>query len=59
MAAVDVGERMFLWCHGGPSVGRAEHVPPPAEVELVGGTDVLVDDGPPEQWSYGLVPGGC
>jgi len=46
---------MLLWCEGGPSLGRATHYPPPFEIEVDGGTYVLVDDGPIEEWRYSFV----
>jgi hypothetical protein len=46
------GDRMFIRCHGGPSISRLEVFPPPLEIEERGGLYVLQDDGPPEQWSY-------
>jgi hypothetical protein len=52
---MDAGERMFVWCDGGPAVGRVVQFPPPLEVEVDGGIYVLVDDGPPEQWRYQFV----
>lgn len=52
---MEAGERMFLWCQGGPSLGRATHFPPPLEIEVEGAVYVLVDDGPPEQWHYAYV----
>jgi hypothetical protein len=52
---MDVDERMLIWCDGGPSIGRAVRFPPPLEIDVVGGTYVLVDDGPPEQWRYAFV----
>ena len=57
MGTVEAGERMLLWCDGGPAVGRAEHYPPPLEVVVDGGVYVLVDDGPPEHWHYVFVAG--
>jgi hypothetical protein len=45
---VEDGERIPLWCDGGPSIGRAVTYPPPLEIPAAGGTYVLVDDGPPE-----------
>lgn len=54
---MEEGERMLLPCRGGPSIGRAEHYPPRLEIPVEGGTYVLVDDGPPETWSYEFVPG--
>ncbi len=52
IVAVEAGERMLLWCDGGPSIGRAERFPPPLEIDVVGGSYVLVDEGPPECWHY-------
>jgi hypothetical protein len=52
---VEVGERMLIWCDGGPNFGRAVHFPPPFEIVVEGGMYVLVDDGPPEQWHYAFV----
>ena len=51
------GERMLLPCRGGPSISRAERYPPRLEIAVEGGTYVLVDDGPPETWSYYFFPG--
>jgi hypothetical protein len=53
---MEAGERMLIWCDGGPSMGRAARFPPPVEIEVEGGMYVLVDDGPPEQWHYDFVP---
>ena len=44
---MEVGERMLIWCVGGPAPGRAVTFPPPPEIELDDGMYVLVDDGPP------------
>lgn len=52
---MDQGDRMLIWCNGGPSVGRAVVYPPPLELEVAGGVYVLVDDGSPEQWHYEFV----
>jgi len=52
---VETGERMLLWCDGGPSISRLERYPPPLEVPVAGGVYVLVDDGPPERWHYHFV----
>ena len=52
---MEPGERMLLWCDGGPSIGRAARFPPPLEVDVAGGIYVLVDDGPPEEWHYVFV----
>jgi hypothetical protein len=49
---VDVGERMLLWCEGGPSIGHATTYPPPLEIAVEAGTYVLVDDGPIDEWHY-------
>lgn len=46
---------MFLWCDGGPAIGRAVSYPPPAEIDLDDGIYVLVDDGPVEHWHYEFV----
>ncbi len=53
--SVDVGERMLLWCEGGPSIGRATTYPPPLEIAVDGGMYVLVDDGPVEEWCYRFI----
>jgi hypothetical protein len=37
-------------------MSRLERFPPPLEVEEREGLYVLVDDGPPEQWTYVFVP---
>jgi hypothetical protein len=55
LAGVETGERMLLWCDGGPSMCRAVPFPPPFEIEIDGGMYVLVDDGPPEHWRYDFV----
>lgn len=52
---MESGERMLLWCKGGPSIGRATTFSPPLEIEVVGGTYALVDDGPVEEWHYAFV----
>lgn len=52
---MDNGDRMLIWCEGGPSLGRAAHFPPSLEIEVNGGMYVLVDDGPPERWHYDFV----
>jgi hypothetical protein len=50
------GERMLLPCDGGPSTSRLVTYPPPLEIPERDGTYVLVDEGPPEHWSYSFVP---
>ena len=55
---VDDGERMLIPCRGGPSISRLVRYPPPLEIEVRGGTYVLVDDGPPELWCYDFVQVG-
>jgi hypothetical protein len=50
--SVEEGDRMLLWCDGGPSIGRATQFPPPFAIDVDGGVYVLVDDGPTEQWHY-------
>jgi hypothetical protein len=52
---MDEGDRMLLWCTGGPSVARAVVFPPPLEIEVGSGLYVLIDVGPPEQWHYEFV----
>ncbi len=52
---MESGERMLLWCDGGPSRSRLERFPPPFEVAVEGGVYVLVDDGPVEHWHYQFV----
>lgn len=49
---MEPGDRMLLWCDGGPSIGRATTFPPPVEIEVPGGRYVLVDDGPVDEWHY-------
>ena len=55
LVAVEAGERMLIWCEGGPSLGRAVHFPPPLEIAVDSGLYVLVDDGPPHSWHYAFV----
>ena len=50
------GDRMLVPCTGGPSISRLVRFPPPLEVAAEGGLYVLVDEGPPEAWSYEFVP---
>jgi hypothetical protein len=52
---VDDGDRMLVWCSGGPSTSRLVRYPPPVEIAELGGTYVLVDEGPPEHWRYDFV----
>ena len=52
---VERGDRMLVWCEGGPSIGRAVRFPPPLDLEADGGIYVLVDDGPPESWRYEFI----
>ena len=53
------GDRMLIPCSGGPAGWRATLFPPPIELvvddEADHGIYVLIDDGPPEQWSYEFV----
>jgi hypothetical protein len=53
---VERGERILIPCEGGPSTSRLSRFPPPLEITEQDGTYVLVDDGPPEQWTYRFVP---
>jgi hypothetical protein len=55
---MEAGERMLIPCEGGPTGWRAVTFPPPVEVDLADGMYVLVDDGPPEHWSYRFVSAG-
>ncbi|MCU1418347.1 MAG: hypothetical protein JWP32_2521 [Schumannella sp.] len=55
LGPVETGDRMLIWCEGGPSLGRAVHFPPPLEVAVEGGMYVLVDEGPPHSWHYEFV----
>ena len=55
---METGERMLLWCDGGPAMVRAVHFPPPLEIPVDGGgMYVLIDDGPVEQWRYEFTSG--
>ncbi len=51
------GDRMLIPCAGGPAISRLVRYPPPLEVEVEGGTYVLVDSGSPETWTYEFVAG--
>lgn len=46
---------MLIPCEGGPAMARAVVYPPPLEIETTDGVYVLVDDGPPERWTYMFV----
>ena len=50
------GDRMLIWCEGGPSQSRLESFPPRLEVEEPDGVYVLEDDGPRAGWRYVFVP---
>jgi hypothetical protein len=50
------GDRLLIPCEGGPSTSRLETYPPQLEVPERGGTYVLDDDGPREQWRCVFVP---
>lgn len=52
---MDAGERMFLWCEGGPAIARSVLYPPPTELDADGGVYVLVDDGHAPSWRYQFV----
>jgi hypothetical protein len=54
--ALAEGDRLFVPCHGGPSVSRAEVFPPRLEIAEPDGTYVLVDVGPRADWHYEFVP---
>jgi hypothetical protein len=54
--ALDVGDRLFVPCEGGPCWSRLERFPPRLEIEEPEGTYVLLDDGPRADWRYLFVP---
>lgn len=47
---------MLIRCKGGPSISRLVRYPPPLEINESDGVYVLVDEGPPEAWTYDFVP---
>lgn len=53
---LDVGDRLFIACGGGPASTRLERFPPRLEIEERTGLYVLVDDGPRDDWRYIFVP---
>lgn len=53
--AIEPGDRMLVWCEGGPSRSRLVTFPPPLEIEERGGVYVLVDEGRPQEWRYEFV----
>jgi hypothetical protein len=55
-AALQLRDRLFIRCEGGPSTGRLERFPPHLEVRERDGTYVLVDDRPREEWYYLFIP---
>jgi hypothetical protein len=52
---VEEGDRMLIPCEGGPSISRLVRYPPPLEIDVGGGTYVLIDVGPPERWRYDFI----
>lgn len=54
--ALREGDRLFVRCEGGPCTSRLETFPPRLEIPDRGGTYVLVDVGPREDWVYTWVP---
>jgi hypothetical protein len=50
------GDRLFIHCDGGPCLSRLEIFPPRLEIEERSGLYVLMDEGPPHEWSYLFVP---
>jgi hypothetical protein len=52
------GDRMFIRCEGGPCTSRLEVFPPRIEIHEKNGFYVLVDEGPPESWTYQFVASG-
>ena len=55
---METGERMFVWCEGGPSMARATAFAPPYKIVVDGGMYVLVDDGAIEGWHYEFIASG-
>ena len=53
---IDVGERLFIRCEGGPCRSRLEDFPPLLEIAETDGLYVLEDDGPPHDWCYVFIP---
>ena len=53
---LEVGDRLFIECRGGPSVSRLEMFPPRLEIAERDGLYVLEDEGPRDQWRYVFVP---
>jgi hypothetical protein len=49
------GDSMMIPCRGGPTGWRTAVFPPPLEVPLGDGFLVLVDEGPPEHWTYEFI----
>ncbi len=56
LAELRPGDRLFVPCEGGPCLSRLETYPPSLEIAERGGTYVLVDDGPRQEWRYEFVP---
>jgi len=56
---MEVGDRMLIWCDGGPSMCRAVVYPPPLEIDIDDGMYVLVDDGDKDRWRYKFVSGNA
>jgi len=53
---LDVGDRMFIPCEGGPALTRVETFPPRLEIPERDGLYVLADVGPRSAWRYLFVP---
>jgi hypothetical protein len=53
---LDVGDRLFIACEGGPCTSRLETFPPRLEIEERDGAYVLDDVGPRPGWRYLFVP---
>jgi hypothetical protein len=47
-----VDDRLFIRCVGGNAMSRVETFPPRLEITEPGGRYVLIDDGPPHDWTY-------
>jgi hypothetical protein len=53
---LDVGDRLFVACEGGPCHTRLERYPPRLEIAEPDGTYVLIDVGLRASWRYLFVP---
>jgi hypothetical protein len=56
LEVLDVGDRLFIPCEGGPASTRLETYPPRLEIEERSGIYLLDDGGPRANWRYVFVP---